>query len=206
MKNTLKSVRTLAATLITFGSLAGGANAALVINFSDAGGGAMGYSITGTFTAINSAPDLGNHFADVIWQDVGDYKDDSQNETFATFPSVAIFTNLSGGANVRLDAFYLDNDGGGVSDDFGLNWTGSFVAGDDYSISSSGTLTLPAGQSFANYTVGALNLTNPLLEYGTTPINANDITVTIGAIPEPSSALLLGLGGLGLAARRKRIR
>jgi hypothetical protein len=37
MKNTLKSVRALAATLITFGSLAGVANCALILTFNDNG-------------------------------------------------------------------------------------------------------------------------------------------------------------------------
>jgi hypothetical protein len=71
-----------------------------------------------------------------------------------------------------------------------------YVSGN--ALSGSGSLS---GGSFANAGITEGTFTTTL----TNGVNSDTITITTQAIPEPSSALLLGLGALGLVARRKRI-
>ena len=194
MKHTLESVRTLAATLITTGSLAGGANAALNVSVSDAGGGETLFVLSGSDTAVTA-----NYLDNEIW---------FHNSNWDVYPSggTGYFNFTSGGfsitttnggiqngARVYHDAgFGFGLDIGGIdtliiSDGDEVSWTGSFKIGVDFSNWSSALYDSPTVDIYGDGTETAIFLENVIV-----------------SVPEPSSLILLGLGAFGFAARRRR--
>lgn len=200
MKHTLKSVRTLAATLIAIGPLAGWANGALTIHVSDAGAGQTQFQLSGSATAISS-----NYSDNELWfynQDWVSYPTGGVGYYNFTSGDFTITTTQNGTKNgTRI--YYDDGFG------FGLD-----VAGPESSISISngdtvswaGTFTIQV--DFSNWESASYN--NPTLDiFGNgseTVTFSESVFVTSSAVPEPSSALLFGLGALGLATRRRRIK
>ena len=200
---TTKKVATLAATLITFGSLAGGANAALVLNISDAGGGQSRFELSGTTTvaAYNGANNNGVWFHPAHWDSlIGLGVDGSQtivsgSATVTTTQSGTravsdVWIDNSGSSAGRLgirlsgEEFDVDNVGDTVS------WSGDFVIDTDFSIFSTGSF---------NSAVTSVNTATD------TWTASENIVIQASSIPEPSSAILLGVGVLGFATRRRRI-
>jgi hypothetical protein len=200
MKHTLKSVRALAATLITFGSLAGWANGALTIHVSDAGAGQTQFQLSGSATAISS-----NYLDNELWlhnQDWVSYPTGGVGYYDFTSGAFTITTTQNGTQNgTRI--YYNANFG------FGLDVGGpesaiSISTGD--TVSWAGTFTIQV--DFSNWESAAYN--NPTFDiFGNgseTVTFSESVLVTTSAVPEPSSALLFGLGALGLATRRRRIK
>lgn len=192
MKIKHKKVSLLASTLITFGSLAGGANAALTltVNVTDS-----------TFAFSGSATGTPQFFFSdgrIAWS----------------------ISNVDPGTSVANGSFFYQNDvafstdtgtPGGLFHDtqFTANATGNGTVIIELEVSETGSQTLTGNNAFQSY--NGLGASKSLLESlngatmsATGGHGMGDLTVQVITTPEPSSALLLGLGGLGFLVRRKR--
>lgn len=191
---------TLAATLITFGALAGGANAAIVIDFSDIGSDTLiTYSGTLNVTGFSSSPSSAT----------GGITTGPDNGGWTWLRNVSVSStlyNLSGNI-AQVNDFTTNefdhNYSSSTGDEFYL-WAyndgtnGNFIAGANYisgaPISGSATITEVSTADLGLQSVTWITLNN-----------GDTISTTVNSVPEPSSStLILGLSALGLLARRKR--
>ena len=197
MKHTLKTVRALAGTLITFGSLAGGANAAITFSGDLVAGLTVSVSSPVIFTVDQNAGGLDTIF--LGFQDVYSSDQPFDNQVIISQP---ITLTLNGGTPVSATSFLHSNIVGEVSPrDFfvGFNFSGQSVSVGDVFVLSSGSAT-----SNPNFDIpDAVGATVELDLFD----GNNGNTLTSGAtvsVPEPSSAVLFGLGTLGIVALRRR--
>lgn len=186
MKHKLKLVRSLAATLIIFGSLAGVTNAAIVIDFTGAD--------------ISNLTTYNENGYNVTQTNPGTFSLNSTLGIFtATWPASEIsLTNTLG------DSFTLNSLGMVSFNLVPVSYQG-YLNG-----------VLQATDSFTNTIEGAsqnfstINLAGITVDEIRFTINqetgANQAiqTFNVSTIPEPSSDLLLGLAVLGFVARRSR--
>ena len=219
MKLKHTKVATLAATLITFGSLAGGANAALSFTFQEVGDDVV-LTSSGSFD-ITGLPDATASFDSWGWVGIqasgglGGVIGAQDGNIHSGFSS----TNAAVTWNVGTDTSVIGN------------WySGGFVNASGGSVGSRGFTTYVSWGTLSGFTynsgdlvgstwipdLSAAYLNTDLSGLGITPgsysvvdsITGESITINAAnaAIPEPSSVLLLGLGTLGLSVRRRRTR
>lgn len=190
MKNTLKSVRALAATLITFGSLAGGVNAAVIVSMVESGpdlvfswsGGSL--DLTGL---VSNGPDSGNvAFSPADGSFFTNAAQDSYSGSFTVSPyGTLTYKNVSDvWSGVALGYNHFSET---------LRVSENYVSGSTY---GSGSITL-SGYSFASTGI-VPGSSGTLVSWGSDSI---DYTT----VPEPSSAVFLGLVAIGVAVLRRRI-
>lgn len=198
MKGNLKSVRAFAVSLVMFASFTGTANAFVVITEEIAGMYSVNMSGV-TMVASGNAPT--NVFRFVIedfWT--------APNTTNGTFIGGTLTYSINGGDAVSITSENGINGTtaitGGLIDPNdlliqGLLTNSIFSSGDtvtfslnNWSFTSDAGLTSETGFLDAYILNGTSSVTDPI------QIEA--------AVPESSSALLLGLGALGLAIRRRR--
>jgi len=197
MKHTLKSVSALAATLITFGSLAGGANGAIItFNGNQPDGNTFttlttyvenGFTLTNT-AGVNLLVD--NDFSGAGISSIDD-------DALANDGSTSIFTMTFGGGAFNL--LSLEHIGA-----FGESGTysviGTLVGGESVSDSFSFFAGILNTHTFTNFN----NLTSAEFASDSGGVSSVLDNINVVAVPEPSSALLLGLVALGLVGRRRR--
>jgi hypothetical protein len=201
MKLKYTKVTTLAATLIIFGSLAGGANAAVI--FSNPGG-----KLNVTFTDAVDYTVNSSHTEDFYHLVIRDVYTSDQPSNFANTVanSTVTLTHInSGSANATPNdsAQYSGISGYSLPDNndliLGFRWSS------DLTVTSGDTFTLSAGTYSTNRNI-ALPDSNAA-SFDTLLIDGfrfNQVTSVQTLIPEPSSALLVGLSALGLAVARRR--
>ncbi|MDB4387260.1 PEP-CTERM sorting domain-containing protein [Akkermansiaceae bacterium] len=215
-------------TISVNGTVSGNFNSGNTVRFANTTVTQDAGTITGIFNTAGAAG--------LVWNLTGGTIDGSGGNFNAN--SGAIF-NLSGGEVIFGDDLIVNNVTGGfnvggtatisTANDFdlrlnqdnaflsiGLDWTGSFVSGNDVTEADwIAELVFGAGPAGSGGTAA-----NPLrqMDVAGTPIDetnfASFFTVTPGGgggssltltnpVPEPSSALLLGLASLGLLKRRR---
>lgn len=197
---TTKKVATLAATLITFGSLAGEANGAVLITISESGNdvvatgsGTLNTTSLSPFSQNSSVMNIINSSNPTITiGDTAGFNTAASDDTFDISVSGSFggsgfgIASSSTGDVIGVGAFggrgflYVPN--GYVS---GSNLSGSAIWSDE----DFDSLTLTPGDYTWSWGSGA---------------NEDSLTVRISSVPEPSSITLLGLGALGFVSRRKR--
>ncbi|BDS07734.1 hypothetical protein NT6N_27740 [Oceaniferula spumae] len=193
MKLKQTKVATLAATLITFGSLVGGAKGAVTINIWEDGADVRAQA-SGTLDIIGLSFLSNSPFPD-------DFRIDPTDPEILFFGPGDVYSGLG---------FSLTFGTGG------FNATGT-TSGDHFGFESNNLLVptgfVSGGSIFSEGVFSGTDLATLGVNVGTfdyTLPNTDTISVVIGsapspaAVPEPSSALLLGLGLLGFVSHRKR--
>lgn len=194
MKHRLKSMSALAATLITFGSLAGGASAAIVVNITDNGVN-LTMTATGTydFSSLtpNSGSGLGANAGVGPAIDSGGYGWEASGVGYILSPFSGTLTGLSNAFPASFvsttNPFWINVATSSISFGAGTLAVGSVNESATFNGATLASLGMISGQSISATWTGG-----------------DSITIQTSAVPEPSSALLFGFAALGFAARRRR--
>lgn len=214
MKLKHNKVATLTATLITFGSLAGRANAALVLN--PVGLQAVSVSTTsdlGGSNLVNNTINSTAYTTEVTsWADITilAYDGGGSNGHHTSFGASSGSITLDMGGSFVMDRARLDWMNGGSNNNYG-DFT--ILISDDASFGTSNLAFTNTGNpnsdfELIDFTDGfegqfvRLNWTSIKGNFG----GLSEIIIggEVAAVPEPSSAILLGLGALSIVARRRR--
>jgi hypothetical protein len=194
MKLKHTKARSVIAAITLTGSLFTGAHAAVIVNFSD-NGGDIDITWSGTFEVLesslngpsNNAQQLTTNFFRSL--NAGGDQYDNNITVESTWSTTAasvvrvsgtnfgVFTNGS-----SLDRIYLNN---------------AFIDN-----GATRTYTVGGQAQISGNTISDLGITSGLKV--TEDTTGDTVSVTLNAVPEPSSAILLGLGALGFVSRRKR--
>jgi len=194
MKLKKTKVSALTITLIKFGLLSGGANAAIIYNEAIDG------EISSVSTTPTSLGSLSLGQSDIIGQ-IGSGARDYFTFTVGSGLILDSITLVSGtGTNhfFGIDDQSTFNDGGGFL--IGALFSGAVTESPDFLDTFSG------GGAFGGSGVSESNL--PAGDYtillNETVAGSFDYQLRLTSVPEPSSVLILGLGVLGFIGRRRR--
>ncbi|MCP5533947.1 MAG: PEP-CTERM sorting domain-containing protein [Akkermansiaceae bacterium] len=180
----------LAATLITLGSLAGGAGAAVTITQFDVTTNSITVSITGDLSGITP----GSTDPDRLYIGVPGDNDWILFQGTATVGSIQA-------SNAGASTSHLAGSYGSGGDFIRIGWATPLTQSDSFSgqftITASNGAFVPANLNPADLVV--------TWSFNSATIMPDVSTLAGGsAVPEPSSALFVGLAALGLTARRRR--
>lgn len=210
MKSTPKLLITLTATLFTFGSLASGAYGAVTVNIFNDGTRVTIASNGGTVDLTGmSFLSQGIGFGNILFQGgFGVVGVSGGSSSVSAAGNLSYFNGFSygnggvaGGTFSLGDATIAFSEVGGPNgeDDvlfFPASWTAGLNTLDAFSFT---TLA-----NFSESIAGLGYVANSSAVW--TATSGDTVTIQISPIPEPSSALLLGFGTMGLLARRRRIK
>ena len=195
MKSRHTKVATLAAILFTFGSLAGGANAAILVTISDDG-------TDLTMTATGSYDFSG----------VTNYVGGELPVIAAVAPQAA--GGIYGWYTTNATRNYIVNYSGSLTGSSGVFSPDSVTTTNPFYFSTDASTISFMDDAFTRGSVNETAVFNGVTLASLGMVAGESVIVTWGddsatiqtiqTIPEPSSTLLLGLGALGILARRKR--
>jgi hypothetical protein len=199
MKLKYTKMASLAATLITYGSLVGGANAAVVI-FTPSSGNTVSQSTTlywDPVSAFISTSSLGA-IGGFNLTDHGDF-----HFTVSDADMVNIGSG-TGGQTIPVGQLVGPSSNFTNTSDFvgTTDFSGTMSLGDRAFFGLSFQLSGQTHYGWVEISEDATTQTIHRWAYETTPNTAIEVT----AVPEPSSAILLGLGTLGISVLRRRKR
>lgn len=192
---------TLAATLITLGSLAGGANAAVTLTVT----GGINSSLEITVSEASGFVASGNSSGDAFLL-FENFWNNTASNLGTTTDTTALVASLGINGTTNPTHTGAVQVGGFDAADLIVGFVApSLTSGQTVSINL-GTRTttnnLPLNYTTSGIVNGDVRIVNAS---GGALTNTVSYTGTITSIPEPSSLLLLGLGALGFATRRHRI-
>lgn len=200
MKHTLKSVRALAATLIAFGSFAGEANGALLLTFEQTG---ADVAVTGSGSLDLSGLTLSSSNEGYGFEDL--YVQGSSGWLWLSGSTTATYDVYSGAGTLNVSGGFTNPGFFNIdfSDDIGI-W-GTLNTATDVYVSNGYTSTSAIDFStiISDTTLSEIGMNVGDSQTVSWTDGAAD-SITFTAIPEPSSALLIGLAALGVAFRRWR--
>lgn len=195
----LNSVRTLAATLITLGALAGGAHAAITLSWEENAGDGNDVKVTlgGSYT-IQNIEAQNNSYSGIEFES-GYFADSSHAGAYNWERGGIVFVNfVSYATPLASSTINLHND-------IRLQQTSGLAIPDTLSVGESFTPTgyvLFADSTFESL-FGSGTAVADFVRYQA-PDGSDGVISTV--IPEPSSAFLLGLAGLGFVAARRTLK
>lgn len=192
-------------------ALISASNAAVTLTLSGtAGSTTLNYILTGTGTFTSTA-----NSSTQVNVDTAEFYSHASSffgvaETYTVTPDTATgLTNDNSASNVSLVSIGLiAGPANPLDTGFQLNFSGNtpINVGNTYTVTGSGTISLAEGNmplindsaTFSNLTVGTYAAASD-------PFGGLSIVIENAAVaPEPSSTLLIALGGLGLLGRRRR--
>jgi hypothetical protein len=212
-----KFLRQVFAVLALSGGLATAADAGIIITLTDNGDETIAFSMSGDFTfyAYNSSNGQGS-FGSYFAADNGTISNVSTSDAMTQFDFN--YVDAGGDASAAIAAafgpgLYAPSAYTGTGDLFqnftsanfkletaittNLTIGGAITGGVISGLSASGTYN----GSFAS---AGITAGTAVTRYGADSLNYDTLTInTVAAVPEPSTALLLGLGFAGLSMRRR---
>lgn len=199
MKNKKTTVRTLAATFTLIGALAGGAHAAVTFQQS---GNDLVMEITDPLVFTSTVTHTDVNFFGVSFEDAY-----SSNQPFLIEPlSPTVLVPIDSVNNATSSIFQGSSSGDISLTNISFNLMGY---GSSVTISPGEVVTVPSGTYTAtdyfldaNAALPDQAITSAFLWYSGANKASDSISIT--PVPEPSSALLVGLGGIALILRRRK--
>ena len=203
-------IAALTATLIAFGSLAGGVNAAVTYYIQDAGSKVSITTLGGSLDLTGDSIDDGGFWdsapkAVLDDQRTGVTNNENSEVATGTITFSAAWTNGSIGPSGPGAGSWIG------SSSFMMIFTGRRTLSNLFLTdgTTAGVISVGAGTFTTNldYSVAGIGLTTGESVTWRSKVTNDTVTYIVGsAVPEASSILLLGLGALGCAARRNRTR
>jgi hypothetical protein len=195
MKTKYNKVATLAATLITFGSLAGGANGALII--TDNGSTiTLDWNETLVTTSVVSGGALHNLIYENMFSAAPAHS--RSNPIISSFSSSITVNGIEASPTIWTGWNYRPGEADLLdTQQIAIIWNPTISAGVGDTLVFTGSMTL---NSDSFYTVP--DQAPSIVWFGSQGVK---FTADTAVVPEPSSTFLIGLGVLGFASRRRRM-
>lgn len=202
MKNTINTMCALATTLITFGSLAGGANAAVLFSVNSTNANDLDVTITApieiAFNTTSTKSKFGFVFQSVFSAPQGTNLSPAANNTVPLIYSgdMSSTTNASSSVSGTVSAASISNTDLLITWNYPSSYV--FLAGETLT-AGIGTYTLD--NFLVSGSIPDVTVTTALIVNGDTGASfSNPIVV----VPEPSSGILLGVATLVIVFFRRR--
>ena len=204
MKHTLPRVRTLAATIITFGAFTCGAQAVVILDIVEYGG-----YLEASYSGSVDLTDLSLVTEDVPvdFMSLG-VNPDEVLLGIGGSPEFDPYSGISGPDSIGVGTVMM-NPSSSSGDFLGI-WNDPLNPVNDIWVPAGYTsgASISGASTWAGESLLTLGLTEGTYEWTWgSGLTADSLTVNISSVPEPTtSALLFGIGALGYVMRRRRLK
>lgn len=207
MKHKTKSVCAIATSLITFGSLTGGANAAVTYYIQDSGNKIAISTTGGTLNLALDTVEGGGGWGEAPMTLLNSLQTGVTNTNNAENVSGTITKSL-GWTNGNINFSPPSNGSWSGVSSFMMLFIDRSNDGNLYIAegTTAGVINVGAGVFTTNsdYSIAGSGLTIGKSVTWTSNTSGDTVTYVVGAVPEPSGLALLALGAGGLLTRRRR--